>query len=174
MWIAGDGVEREDICLCFRYFEQFQKDFPALSDKGVIKRIAFDQYEWTESETSLAEYFYWVGEQERKKIEKNQLNIPGGFWAPIEKVFRINRTILSNMASRARNSNPLKRGEGETEVFKEIKKIVEEYRENVKKQEEQDQKDRETFTAIKTIIGNANGEDMKEIRTVLEKIKFVM
>jgi len=171
MWISGIG-KMEDISRCFRYFDQFRKDFPALydSDKGVIKRIAFDHYEWTKSETSLAEYFKWIGEEERKKIEKNQLNIPGGFWNPIATVFRKNQRRLSKLAGN--NANPFK--PKESKGFKEIRKIVEEYREKVKRQAEQERKDRETFTAIKTIIDETAGGDIKEIRTVLEKIKTAL
>jgi hypothetical protein len=180
MWIAGNGEKMEDICLCFRHFPQFKKDLPALlSDEGAIKRIAFDHYKWTDTETSLAEYFYWLGEEKRKKEERNQLNMPDGFWDTIETVFKINRRTLSNLASRSKKRNPLK--PGETKKFKMIKKIVEDYRKELEKQEEQkrkdaeqEQKDMETFTAIKTIISNANGDDIKEIRTIFEKIKTAL
>ena len=70
MWmtkINGNEEKMEDISLCFIYFDQFHKDCSILLDEGVIKRIAFDHYEWTKSTTSLAEYFNWIGEEERKK-----------------------------------------------------------------------------------------------------------
>jgi molecular chaperone DnaK (HSP70) len=176
MWIVGNGKKMEDISLCFRNFEQFKKDYPVLSEKGIIKRIAFDHYEWTETETTLAEYFNWLGEEERKKQEKNQLGIPDGFWNSIATVFRVRENTLSNLASRAKKSIP-----GETKKFKKIKKMVEEYRKELEQQEEQkqkdaeqEQKDRETFYAIKTLIDETNSDDKKEIKTALDKIKTAL
>jgi hypothetical protein len=144
------------------YFPQFHKDFQGLFSEGVIKRIAFDHYEWTKSTTSLAEYFKWIG--------KNEKYIPGGFWAPIEKVFRINRKTLSKLASR--NVNPLK--PKESKDFKQIKELVLQYRENIKQQAELERKDRENFNAIKTLIDKADDHDIKKIRAALKKIKTVL
>jgi hypothetical protein len=179
MWIADNGEKMEDICRCFKYFDKFRMDFQKLLSEGIIKRVALDHYEWTNTETSLAEYFYWLGEEKRKEEERNQLNMPDGFWDTIETVFKKNGQTLSNLASRSRKRNPLK--PGETKKFKRIKKIVEDYRKELEKQEEQkrkdaeqEQKDMETFTAIKTIISNANGDDIKEIRTIFEKIKTAL
>jgi len=156
---------------CFDCFKQFEKDFPALSE-GIIKRIAFDHYKWTETDTSLAEYFYWLGEEKRKETGENQLGIKGGFWDPIAAVFRVKKRTLSNEASRIKKRNPL--GSGETEKFKEIKKTVEEYRKKIQQQLEQEQRDRKIFSAIKTFMDEANGDNIKEIRTALEKIKTVI
>jgi hypothetical protein len=140
------------------YFPQFNKDIDVLFNEGVIKRIAFDHYEWTKSETSLAEYFKWISP------EKNY--IPGGFWGPVEKVFRIDRRKLSKLAGE--NGNILK--PKKSKDFQDVKKIVEEYRE----QEQQEQKDKEKFNAIKILIDEAEGEGIKSIRVVLEKIKTIL
>jgi hypothetical protein len=78
MWITeinGNEEKFEDIFYCFTYFPKFHEDFQVLLNEGVIKHIAFDRYEWTDTETSLAEYFTWIGEEERKIRENNLLNI---------------------------------------------------------------------------------------------------
>jgi tryptophanyl-tRNA synthetase len=159
MWIAGNEEKMEDISHCFMYFDQFLKDFQVLFDEGVIRRIAFDHYEWTKSTTSLAEYFKWIG--------NDAGYVPGGFWAPVEEVFRINRRKLSKLAGN--NANPLKPKESKN--FKEIKKMVEEYRKKVKQQAEQEREDRKTFTTIKTIIDKTDDKDIKEISAALEKLR---
>jgi hypothetical protein len=169
MWIAGDGKEREDISHCFKHFPQFEKDFPALfdEDEGVIKRIDFDHYEWTKEETSLAEYFNWlkrIAEHDKPILKP----IRGGFWAPITTVFRINKKSLRNLASRYSNSDE------PSNEFKEIKKMVLQYREKIKQQKNQERKDKKTFAAIKTLIDKADGGDIKEIRVALEKIKTTL
>ena len=105
-----------------------------------------------------------------KKIEKNQLSIPGGFWNPIATVFRVNKRTLSKLASG--NANPLK--PNECKDFKKIKELVLKYRETIERQAEQEQKDRETFAAIKTLIDKADDYDIKKIRAALEKIKTIL
>jgi hypothetical protein len=169
MWIAGNK-EREDISQCFIFFPQFHTDYPALLNEGVIKRIAFDQYEWTKSKTSLAEYFNWVG-----KFPIRQVDIKGGFWTPIEKVFLIKgepikRRSLSHLASG--NGNDIK--PEKSRDFLKIKEIVEKYRENIKRQTEQEQKDMGAFFAIKILIDKTDGKNINKIRETLEKIKTVL
>jgi len=105
MWVTyhpvtGEEMKMEDIFYCFLFFPLFRLDYDILKEAGIITHNDFDKYEWTKSKTSLAEYFFWVGEKEREKEEKNQLNIPGGFWASIEKVFGVNKRTLTKMASR--------------------------------------------------------------------------
>jgi len=164
MWIDNDGIEQEDIFRCFWYFRQFEEDFPALLREEVIKRIAYNHYEWTKNETSLAVYFRWLAD-----TAKRRPSIPGGLWGPIETVFMVNSQALSNMASRY--GDPQKRDK--YKPFMNIKKIVLKHREEIDKQEEQKRKDRKTFSAIKTLIDETNGDNIKEIRAVLEKIKTV-
>lgn len=166
----------EDISLCFRHFPQFRKDFQKLLSEGIIKRIAFDRYEWTRNYTTLALYFNWIGKCEIDN-ELSKDSITGGFWNTIATVFNVKKRTLSNTASRYSNSKDLKK----LEKFEKIRKVVKEYRKELEKQEEQkrkdaeqEQNDMETFTAIKTIISNANGDDIKEIRTTFEKIKTVL
>ena len=172
MWIAGDGEKREDISFCFRHFILFRDDFQILLNKGIIKRVAFDHYEWTKNMTSLAKYFKWIGDEAANKDLLG--SIPGGFWNPIAIVFKVNKRTLSNVARRKKSSH-----------FNEIKKTVEEYRKKVEqqkvqeqqerqKQEQQEQMDRKTFAAIKILIDKANGEDIKDIKAVLEKIKTAL
>jgi len=170
MWVTkspttGKKTVMEDIAHCFLFYPQFQADFAILSHNGVIRRTAFDQYEWTKSKTSLAEYFKWIG--------NNVYLVPGGFWAPVEKVFKINKGTLRRLAGG--NANPLK--PEESGDFKKIKKLVERYRKEVKEQEQQEQKDREIFDAIKTLVDeveNAKGKDIEKTREALKKIKTVL
>jgi hypothetical protein len=163
MWMTKiDGKKMEDISHCFIFFHQFQADFPVLLNEGIIKRIAFDQYEWTKSKTSLAEYFKWVG--------KDTKNVTGGFWASVEKVFNVGRRKLSHLASG--NDNPKKPDEPpvESKDFKKIKEIVEKDREAVR----QAQKDRKTFETIKTLIGKTEYQDIEKVRDALKKIKAIL
>jgi len=166
MWIAGKAKEMEDISLCFRQFPQFHEDYPALLAEGVIKRIAFDRYEWTKSKTSLAEYFKWVGEKEK--------NVPNGFWDTVETVFGVDRKRLSHLASRYSAENAGRTKPKHSRDFKKIMEFVLRYRESIKRQEEQERKDREIFAAIKTFIDEADGKDIKEIREAIEKTKTVL
>jgi hypothetical protein len=123
MWVindpvTGEKIEMEDVSRLFMFFPLFHIDFTILHESGVIKRIAFDQYEWTKSTVSLSEYFRWIG---------SDISIPGGLWAPVEKVFKINRRTLTKSASRNNDFYHKK----ESKDFKRIKNLVEQYREKV-------------------------------------------
>jgi hypothetical protein len=166
---TGKKIKMPDIVHCFLFYPQFEVDFRVLIDNGVIKHIAFDQYEWTKSKTSLAEYF--------KSIGNKSTDTPGGFWAPIEKVFKINRRTLSKLASG--NANPLK--PEESKDFKKIKELVIPYREEVRQQEEEadrlrleEAKLREDFQAIKEFIKNSKNADIETLRKIKEKIKNIL
>jgi len=145
--------KNEDVSLCFRYFPQFKKDIPALLD------VINDQYEW-KNETILALYFRWLGDEGYRQ------NFSGGFWDPISTVYGIDNQVLSNLASRYNDSRKQKH-----EEFEEIKIKVKQYR---KEQKRQEQKYIETFSTIKKLIDETNSDDMKEIKTALEKIKTVL
>jgi len=172
MWIteiSGKKTEMEEISHCFMFFPQFHHDFNVLFENGIIKRIAFDHYEWTKSKTSLAEYFKWIGITSKY--------IPGGFWDPIVIVFGkrngktwANNKQLAKLASG--NANPLK--PEESKDFKIIKKLVLQYRECVKLYKEQYQKELETFKKIKKIIMKTDNETPQKINSALKKIKAIM
>jgi len=59
-------------------------------------------------------------------------------------------------------------------TFEKLKKIVMEYRKKIKQQKEQEQKDRETFSAIKILIDKTNSDNIKEIMAALENIKSTL
>ena len=165
MWTTfyeGKEVEMEDIIQCFLDFPQFDTDFNILESKGVIKHTSFDRYEWTKSETSLAEYFKWIG-SETGRIE-------GGFWSQVEKVFKIDRRKLSRLASK--NANPFK--PEESRDIKKIKKIVLEYREALEHQAQQYQEDKNKYEAIKKIFISDIDDDIEKIRDVLKRIKIIL
>jgi hypothetical protein len=165
MWIRtirGEKKGMEDIYRCFEHFDQFYKDYPVLINEGVIRRIDFDHYEWTKSKTSLAEYFKWIG--------NDKVYVPGGFWKPIATTFRETQRSLSKLAGNNGNSNKPEKSKN----FQMIKKIVEEYREKIKQQSKQEQKDRENFNAIKTLIDKTDDHDIENIRAALEKIKAIL
>ena len=122
--ITGEKMEM-DIVHCFLFFPQFLDDFQIFINNGIIKHIDFDRLEWTYSKTSLAEYFKWIG--------CVSINMPGGFWASVEKVFKVNRKSLSRLAGN--NANELK--PDESKDFKKIKELVERHREQVRQQLEQ-------------------------------------
>jgi len=130
---ASKISDKEEISLCSTYYNFFRVDVDALIDSGVIKRIAFDQYEWTKSETSLAEYFNWIG--------KDSTIVEGGFWAPVAKVFKKSRKILSSLASRFTSENYRRRRLGlapkESRDFKVIRNLVLQHREKIRRQEEE-------------------------------------
>jgi len=164
MWVTGfEGKEttREDISLCFIDYPQFRTDFDILYREGIIKRIAFDQYGWTESKTSCAEYFHML------LREMGDISIKGGRWATVEKVFKIDRETLSRLASGNGNAAKPEKSRG----FMKIEKLVKQHREKLKQQAEQEQKDRETFAAIKTVIDKTGDKDINEIKEALERIK---
>jgi hypothetical protein len=154
MWVSGEE-KTEDISYCFTVFPQFNKDFGVLNEKGVIKRIAFNHYKWTKSETSLAEYFKWIAGNE-------PYYVPGGFWGPIAETFRIDRRKLSKRASN--NANPLK--PEKSKDFLKIKKMVENYRSELK--------ERLRFNLIKNLIIETDDHDIKKIRAALQKTKSLL
>ena len=168
MWIAG-GEKMEDISRLFFYFPQFHTDCDILIEKDIIKRLAFDQYEWTKSKTSLAEYFWWIGKDARK--------VRGGFWAPIEEVFKIDRSNLRRLAGH--NANPLK--PDESKDFKIIKEIVVQYRKSKKRQEEEAERLRaeeaklqDDFKSVKKLIEETAEGNIESIRATMEKIKKII
>jgi hypothetical protein len=91
-----------------------------LFEKRIIKRVAFDHYEWTKKKISLAEYFRWVG--------NNEKYVYGGFWDTVEKVFKVDRRTLSKLASRNECN-----GKESRDFKKTIKPLVLEYREWIEK-----------------------------------------
>jgi hypothetical protein len=158
MWVfggEGDGNEKEDITSCFLSFPRFQADFAILVAEGVIKHDAFNQYVWTKSKTSLAEYFKWIGGDAEY--------VPGGFWAPIETTFRKKRGTLRKLAGQ--NANPLK--PLQSKDFRKIKDAVLRYR----AENEGSLSEREAFDAIKRLIDEAPDDEPETIRGTLEKIK---
>jgi hypothetical protein len=120
-------------------FPLFSGDLPALESEGIIERITPYTFKWTKSKTSLAEYFRWIG--------NDVSDVPGGFWNPVESVFTLRDGISIKRGSLAKlaghNANPLK--PDESKDFQKIKILVERYR-------KQEQKDRKTLAAIKTLI----------------------
>jgi len=174
MWITehpitGEKIELEDISHCFMLFPLFHFDFNILFSEGIIKRTDLDLYEWTKSKTSLAEYFKWIG--------KKECDIPGGFWAPIEKVFKINRRMLSKLASGNGNgSKP-----DESKDFIKIKGLVVQYREEIRQKEEEAKRLNEeqaklqkNFKAINKLIEKAEHGDIEMLRATKEKIKEIL
>jgi hypothetical protein len=159
-------------------FGEFPVDIDILIERGIIVTIAdqnergksrvANKYKWTKSKTSLAEYFKWVG--------YNVPYVPGGFWAPVESLFLIDgkpikRGTLRKLAGT--NANPLK--PDKSKDFKEIKKIVNEYRAKVKKQIEEKEKLLNKFQSIeKVIINTKKTGDIETLRAVKEKIKKIL
>ncbi|MCL1955242.1 MAG: hypothetical protein FWF68_04405 [Spirochaetes bacterium] len=146
----------------------FSIDFDILKDKGIIKRIG-NKYLWTKSKTSLAEYFC-------KNRDSNKTYTPGGFWAPIEYFFLINGKPIKRGSLRklaGKNANLLK--PDKSEDFKEIKKIVMEYRREVEHQEKEQRKLQDKLQSIAEIINNVY--DTRDIKTLLaakEKIQKIL
>jgi len=71
------------------------------------------------------------------------------------------------------NDNPLK--PPESEDFKEIKKIVTEYRKKIKQQEEEQRKLQNELQSIGKIIKNVEEtRDIETLRTAREKIKKII
>ncbi|GHU41230.1 hypothetical protein FACS1894190_09080 [Spirochaetia bacterium] len=158
MWIYGDGdngKEMEDISHCFFNFPHFRKDFNILIDEGVIKHVAFDEYKWTKSKTSLAEYFKWAdGDVEY---------VTSGFWAPIETTFRIKRGTLRKLAGN--NANPLK--PDKSKDFIKIQKIVEDRRKEIERLETE----WAAYTAIKELMASVDEDDPEKYKKFCEKSK---
>jgi tRNA-dihydrouridine synthase len=144
-------------------------DFDILKEKGIIKRIADNKYLWTKSKTSLAQYF-------DRSRGSTKIYTPGGFWAPIENIFLIKGKPIKRGSLRrfaGNNGNPLK--PDESEDFKEIKKIVMEYREKIEKQKEEQKRLKNEFQSIEKIIKNAEKTgNIETLRAAREKIKNIL
>jgi hypothetical protein len=158
MWLYGlgdDQVEMEDIGRCFINFPQFRHDFTLLIHEGVITHNAFDQYQWTKSKTSLAEYFKWIAAPDQY--------VPGGFWSEIEPLFGIKRGTLRRLASH--NANYLK--PPESRDFIKIKASLQQYRTGIKQQ----QKEKDDFNAIKKLVAVVEDDNPEKMHKVLLEIK---
>jgi hypothetical protein len=135
------------------HFPLFTEDFPVLEDAGIIERTTPYTFKWTKSNTSLAEYFIFIG--------NDASDVPEGFWSPVENVFTtkrgpLKRGSLTKLASRLKSLSADNRKANaiyntklpdpvKSQEFKKIENLVEGYR-------KQEQKDRKTLTAIKTLI----------------------
>ena len=155
--IGEKKTKMEDISHCFLFYPQFYIDFEILYKKGIIERITFDKYKWTKTATSLAEYFKWIA-------DSNLCGVTGGFWSPIEKVFKINKRTLSKLASR--NSDPWK--QEISKDFKIIKEVVSQHREELAKR----QKYKSAFADIEEIIKKTSNE-VDEIQKAIKEIKKI-
>ena len=179
MWVThspttGEEMKMPDIIHCFMFYPQFQDDFKILINNGIIKHVALDQYEWTKSKTSLAEYFKWIGSE--------STYVPGGFWAPIENTFLIDgkpikRGSLTKLAGN--NANSLK--PKESKDFIEIQKLLKQHKDEVKRQEEEagrlrleEAKLREAFQAIKELVKNSENGGIETLRETKEKIENIL
>jgi len=158
MWTDKYLEDEDDVI-----FPRFYGDIPILIDNEIIKPVdassPLDLYHWTKSKTSLAEYFKWIG--------RNETNVRGGFWRPVEKMFLIKgkpikKGTLSRLASN--NANPLK--PDESSDFRMIMEIVQQYRGKNEKQQK-------TFCTIKDIIRETD-EFPETMQEALEKIKSLL
>ncbi|MCL2008557.1 MAG: hypothetical protein FWG77_10790 [Treponema sp.] len=140
--------KQEDITRCFEFYPEFREDFSFLLERGTIKRIAYNNYEWTEEDASLAQYF--------KSIKLCNERIPGGFWEPIAKVFGKNKRNLSKLANKYHNKIPSKN-------FKELKTFLIQCR-----------KTSLLFNNIKKFIDEAEGECVDNKKTAIDKIKKII
>jgi hypothetical protein len=153
-------AENRSIENCFSYFPQFRVDYPILESTGVIKRSGRDNYEWTKSKTSLAQYFKWIARKDKYRTED-------GFWNPINAVFLIKEKpikpqSLSHNASR--NGNEAKKEYSKD--FLEIKNIVEAYRGKLKREETV----KKCFHEIKSIVESSGNDSFQEYDRALKKI----
>jgi len=174
------NIDSKNPATLFSSYYWFPTDFGILEAKGIIKPIAGNKYIWTKSKTSLAEYF------KRLSNGKYRIYTPGGFWAPIENMFLIKEKQIKKGPLKGK---PIKRGSlrglagnngnslkpDESEDFKEIKKIVMEYREKIKKQKEEQKKMQNELQSIEEIIKNVEVTgDIETLRTAREKIKKIL
>jgi hypothetical protein len=159
--------DSENPLTLFFSFGKFSVDIDIFVDREIINPVT-DKYEWKKSKTSLAEYFKWIG--------NNEPYVPGGFWAPVENIFLIDGKPIKRGSLRrlaGNNANWLK--PDESKDFKEIKKIVEEYRKKVEKQKEEQKTLLDKFQSIEKIIKNTEKTgDIETLRAAKEKIKKIL
>jgi len=113
----AEGFEAEGALLdCFDIYPHFYNDLELLVQEGYAKVTSPSTCIWLKSKTSLAEYFKWAN--------GDTYEVPGGYWSPIEKAFKIKRHSLRRLAGN--NGNPCK--PDESKDFKKIKPILEKHR----------------------------------------------
>jgi hypothetical protein len=95
--LLGGELPKGALFMCLAEYPQFRADFDILYKYGYVKIISDMALEWTKTQTSLAEYFKWVGAPHP---------VTNGFWGPVSKCFGVDRRALSKAASP--NGNPLK------------------------------------------------------------------
>jgi hypothetical protein len=139
--------------MCLVEFPQFKADFDILHKYGYMKVINDQALEWTKSQTSLAEYFKWIGAPHP---------VTGGFWGPVSKCFSVSQRALSRGAST--NGNPIK--PEYSKDFLKIKKILEEHRAKIQAV----RKELRLFRKIERLVLEAKNEEPEKIHEVLPRI----
>ena len=155
----GDELKIESIDMCKIYYPLFNADYNILKKEGIIKKINYDNYIWTKSKTSLAEYFKWITPPTEQRFLY-------GCWFTIEATFNIKRKTLARLASS--NGNACK--PTESEDFKKIKALVLSYREDIRQIEKEKAKLKNDFKNIKNLIKNIDNNDIETLRNIKEKI----
>jgi hypothetical protein len=151
--LLGGELPQGAFFMCLAEYPQFKADFDILTEMGMVKVTSRETCEWTGSQTSLAEYFKWIGAPH---------SVTGGYWGPVSKCFGVGKRALSKDASS--NGNPLK--PEYSRDFIKIKKIVEQHRAKVLAT----RKELRLFRQVKKLVITAKNEEPEIIHEVLPKI----
>jgi hypothetical protein len=151
--LLGGEWPKGALFMCLAEYPQFRADFDILYKYGYVKIISDMALEWTKTQTSLAEYFKWIGAPHP---------VTNGCWGPVSKCFGVDRRALSKAASP--NGNPLK--QEYSKDFIKLKKILEERRAGIQAA----QKELRLFRQIKRLVAEAGNEEPEKIHDILPKI----
>jgi hypothetical protein len=172
---------------CFKYYPHFADDFELLVKEGYVRIISPKTCKWLKSRTCLAEYLYLIigcykvddndegfydyyDEYDTKPPKIKKPHVPGGFWAPAEKAFEIERHSLRKLVGM--NGNELK--PKKSRAYKNIKSSLLEHRALLKRQQKQNEKDLKILELIKnTIVIELDIERPQTISQTLKKIHSI-
>jgi hypothetical protein len=173
---------------CFNYYPDFADDFEFLVKTGYVKIINLKTCKWLKSRTCLAEYLYLINgfysiddddegyydyydEDEPKPEKIKKQHIPGGFWAPVEKAFEIERHSLRKLVGMNGNEYKPKK----SIAYKKIKPLLIVHRELLKQQQEQNENDLKILELVKnTIAVELDIERPKTIGQTLRKVRYFL
>jgi hypothetical protein len=156
-WHRGKSDINENYL--FFYYPQFPEDIGALIERKIMTRISKNNYMWNYSLTSLGEYF--------KSIKTDHCkNVQGGFWHPIESMFRIKRGTLRHLVS---NNGRISKRE-KSKDFEKIIGILNPYREQMAAEK----KTLYVYDEIKNLMEETDPQTHEEREIILEKIKEIL
>ena len=173
---------------CFNCYPHFDDDFELLVKEGYVKIISPKNCKWLKSRTCLAEYLYLISgcyneddydegyydffeEDDLKPDKIKKPYVPGGFWAPVEKAFELERHTLRKLVGKNGNECKPKK----SRAYKKLKPLLLKHRELLKQRQKQNDKELKILELVTNIIATElDVDNPRTINQTLEKIRSLV